>query len=174
MQNYDGQEMIIRLTNKGKFQALPAVSPDMTRAPVFATQQEAEAYIGRPMPQWIATERAKSIAQEPYVEPFLAILSRPELREMRRNIQKLYGYACERDRLGAAAQRAAIRGFGQVSCIGRDIGAARQGVADEYGDESDQAWAAYWKAERAYRLAKHTAMREAGIPVTMFETPELF
>jgi len=173
MRNYDGQEMEIRTTNKSKFQVLPVphTAGDMTRAKVFDTPEEAEAYINRPMPQWVADERARAVAKEPYVEAYSAVLAMPGMLEMRRDIQEKYGYACERSRLAAAAQRAAIRGMGQVSCMGRDIGAVRQGLADEYGDELDSAWQDWAHASGAYEVAVQAAMQEAGIPVEMFRSP---
>lgn len=173
--NYDGNEMEIRVTNRGKFQVLPVshTPGGMASAPVFDTREEAEAYIVRPMPDWIAVERAKSTAQQPFIQTYAAVLARPDMREMRRGIQELYGYASERSKLASDAQRAAIRATGQVSIIGRDIGAVRQSLADEYGDEVDEAWQAWRVACHKYELALQSAMRDAGIPVTMFRSPEL-
>ena len=173
MRDFDGNEMTIRATNHGKFQVLPAnyTPADMTRAPVFATREEAATFTNGPMPQWLAAERAKATASQSYVQTYSDILARPDMREMRRTIQEHYGNYRERGRLAAAAQRAAVRGFGQVSCLGRDIGAVRQGVADEYGDEADQEYRLYVQAEVAYERAVQAAMRQAGIPDGMFRNP---
>lgn len=175
MQNYDGQEMVIRPTKLGKFQVLPVnyTPADMSRAPVLATVGEAQTFISRPMPRWIADERANAAEAAPHVGAYAAVLAHPSLREMRREIQELYQEACHQSKLASDAQRAAVRGMGQLSCIGRDIGAVRQGNADYQADEADDAWRAHRVACHKYELAVQAAMRDAGIPVEMFRSPVL-
>ncbi len=170
MTDYNGQEMVIRTTNNGKFQVLPvAHTPaDMSRAPVFATRPEAEAYISRPMPRWVADENAKQVERQKYNLTYSAILARPEFREMRGNIQDLYGESKWQAKLAADAQRAVAYSIGKISVMGRDIGAARQGTADYQASEADAAEQAWADASRSYETAVQQAMTDADIPVALF------
>jgi len=170
MNDYNGQEREIRETARGRYQVLPAgyTADDMTRAPVFASREEAEIYISRPMPGWIADERERERARLPYVEQYAAILQRPEFREQRARIQDAYAEAAHKSKLAGDAQRAAVRSTGQVSCMGRDIGAVRQGRADEGASEADETWAYHRRLSGEYETALQAAMRESGIPVELF------
>ncbi len=175
MKNYDGQEMAIRTTNGGKFQVLPVPSTpqDMSRAPVFATQAEAEAYISRPMPEWVATERELITERMKYNVAYADILSRPELREMRREIQSLYETMMWQGKLAADHQRAVGYAIGKTSVMGRDIAAVRQQGADYQADEADRATQAWNDACHVYEVAVQQAMSEAGIPIALFRSPVL-
>lgn len=175
MRNYDGQEMTIRTTNGGKFQILPVphTPQDMSRAPVFDTQAEAEAHISRPMPQWVADERGKQSERMKYNIAYSAILSRPDLREMRREIQRLYESLAWAAKLAGDAQRAVGRSIGQVSAMGRNIAEVRQGNADYQADECDRANQAWNDACHAYEVELQQAMRDTGIPIALFRTPVL-
>ncbi len=170
MKNYDGQEMTIRQTNNGKFQVLPVpyTPQDMSRAPVFATQAEAEAYISRPMPEWVATERELITERMKYNVAYADILSRPELREMRREIQRLYESLAWAAKLAGDAQRAVGYSIGQVSAMGRNIADVRQGNADYQADECDRANQAWNDACHIYEVQVQYNMSEAGIPVVLF------
>jgi len=159
--------MKIRETNKGKFQVLRE-DQDLSRAPVFSTREEAEAYILRPIPQWRLDEQALDERRAEYRERFATLLANPELREMRRGIQEAYGEACHQDKLAGAAQRAAVLGMGQISCMGRDIGAVRQERADSQYDEVSQAWRRWNSLCAAYEAEKQLRMEAAGIPVELF------
>ena len=173
MKNYDGQEMEIKVTNNGKYQVLPHGynAHDMSVAPVFATQSEAEAYITRPMPEYVAHERELETERAPYQSQYAAILARPEFREMRRGIQELYSEAAHQSKLHGDAQRAAVRSIGQVSAIGRNIYDVRQDNADYQADEASTAWRAWGDATHKYEVAVQEAMKEAGISIALFRSP---
>lgn len=173
MKNYDGQEMTIRTTNRGKFQVLPVPSTpqEMSHAPVFETHDEAEAYIGRPIPEWVATERELTTERMKYNVAYADILSRPELREMRREIQRFYSEASWASKVAGDHQRAVGRAIGQVSVMGRDIAAVRQAGADYQADDADRAWQVWNDATHAYEVALQTAMVTAEIPVFLFRSP---
>jgi hypothetical protein len=79
------------------------------------------------------------------------VLGLPRLREMRRQIQELYGKACAAGRRLDACYRASVYAGGSVSCLGRSIADAHVGRGDQAADVADEAWADYWTAERAYR-----------------------
>ena len=173
--DYDGQEMTIRTTNMGKFQVLPIphTPQDMSRAPVFATQAEAEAYISRPMPGWIATERELTARRAKYSAAYAGILSRPGLREMRREIQSLYKALAWEGKLAADHQRAVGYAAGSISVLGRDIAAVRQAGADYQADKADRASQAWFDACHTYEVALQQAMFDEGIPIAPFRTPVL-
>jgi hypothetical protein len=175
MKNYDGQEMTIRTTNRGKFQALPVPSTpnDMSRAPVFETKAEAEAYISRPMPEPVAAERELTTERMKYNVAYADILSRPELREMRKEIQSRFGEASWQSKLAGDHQRAVGYAIGKTSVMGRDIAAVRQAGADYQADESDRAWKLWGDATHVYEVAVQKLMIEAGIPIWLFRQPLL-
>ncbi len=175
MKNYDGQEMQIRLTSQGRYQVLPmhCSAADMSRAPVFATECEALAYIVRPMPRWVADERSRAAERDQYIDAYSSILVRPEMREKRHDIQELYSEACWRSKNAADLARAAARSMGQMSVMGRDVGATRLCYADEAADRASDDWAAYGEAYANYERALQAAMVDAGIPVALFRSPIL-
>jgi hypothetical protein len=175
MKNYNGNTMVIRATNRGGFQVLPEnyTAVEMTRAEVFASHDEAVAFILRPMPEPIAFERRHQAAREPHMAAYSSILSQPRFREMRESIQACYNTALHAGKLAGDMQRAAVRATGQVSAIGRDISAARQGYADGLHAETSQAWAAYDSSRQEYELALQNAMVTADIPVWLFRQPVL-
>lgn len=175
MKNYNGQEMVIRTTNNGKFQVLPEryTPQDMSRAPVFPIQSEAEAYIVQPMPQWVADENAKNSERVKYNIAYSEILARTELREMRREIQNLYEHYMWESKLAGDAQRAVAYGIGKISCMGRNVADVRQGNADYQSDQATLARQAWEDSSRSYELAVQQAMVEMGIPVELFRSPVL-
>ena len=175
MKNYDGIEMTIRETNKQKYQVLPAqyTDDDMTRAPVFLTHEEAEAFIAQPIPKWLEEERAQDIERNQYNDTYAKILSASEMREKRAEIQELYSEAAYKSKLAAAHQRAAMMGIGMVSCTGRDIYAVRQSGADYQASEADMAWDEWRAASNKYEIAVQTKMKEAGIPIDLFRSPRV-
>ncbi len=175
LRDYDGNEFVIRTTNKGRFQVLPAgyTPMDMTKAEVFDTEAEARAWIARPMPEWQAFERRHDVIRERYLPAYSAVLAQPEFRGMREGIQDAYNAAVHAGKLAADMQRAAIRGAGQISSAGRDIGAVRQGLADEMARDTDGEWAVYDDARRAYEFSLQQALVAAGVPVWLFRQPVL-
>jgi hypothetical protein len=175
MNDYNGIERIIRETNKLRFQVLPEnyTADDLSRAPVFATRAEAEAYIRRPMPKWVIAESDRAAERSKYTAAYAQILSSPDMREMRRVIQGFYGEACHLSKLAGAHQRAAIRGGGQISCMGRDVGAVRQVYADEVADDASVEWSKYDTACGNYERELQRILTEAEIPVELFRTPAI-
>jgi len=173
--DYTGAELTVRDTNRGRFQVLPVgyTREDMTRAPVFPTRAEAEAYCQREKPTWVADEEERQAARAPYYAAYAAVLARPAMREMRRDIQDLYQRMCWENKLAGAHQRAAARATGQISCMGRDIAAVRQAGADEQASAAGTAAQAWLDACGAYELALQQAMHEAGIPIDLFRSPVL-
>ncbi len=143
----------------------------MSRAPVFETQAEAEAYIALPLPEWVATERELTAERMKYNVAYADILSQPELREMRREIQSLYGRAARESKLAEDHQRAVGYAIGKTSVMGRDIAAVRQQGADYQADQADMTWQAWRDATHAYEVALQTAMVAAEIPVFLFRSP---
>lgn len=172
MKNYDGNEMIIRTTNNGKFQVLPEnyTQNDMTKAPVFNTIQEAEKFIKQPMPQWLADERNIDSERDKYRQEYSKILGRAEFRDMRAVIQELYSEAKHQSKLAWDAQRAVTYKSG-TSCIGRDIADVYQSNADYQANEVDVAWKKYNDANFKYESALQYAMEESGIPINLFRSP---
>jgi len=175
LKNYDGQEMTIRITNNGKFQVLPqpCTPQDMSRAPVFATQAEAETYIVRPMPEWVATERELTIERMKYNVAYAAILSHPEMREMRREIQRLHEIWAWSSKLAGDAQRAVSYGIGHISAMGRNVAEVRQGNADYQADDATRDCQIWNDACHDYERALQQAMSDAGIPIELFRNPVL-
>jgi hypothetical protein len=173
VKNYDGQEMVVRETNRSKYQVIPVphTPHDLSCAPVFTTQAEAKAYISRPMPKWVATGRELTTKRMKYHVRYADILSRPELREMRREIQRLYETMAWASKLAAAHQRAAAHQVGKVSSTGRSVEAAWQANADYQADEATTAAHAWNDAVYIYEIAVQQAMSEAGIPVVLFRSP---
>jgi hypothetical protein len=85
-----------------------------------------------------------------YAQALGLILCRRELRELRANIQSVYGEAMEADRRSACFARAAVYAGGAVSCIGNSIGASRMTESDRIGDEAEQLWAEYGRLNQVY------------------------
>lgn len=164
-------DITIRQTKTGKYQLVRDGQPSRASVmgrDVFNTFAEAEvASVAMrervKLAEQAEVDRLSRIA--PYVDAYARLLQSPDLREMRQEIQGLYGEACHQSRLASAAQRAAIRGTGHVSCIGRDIGAVRQGVADECGSEAESAWGQWNNACHKYEALVDERMTEAGIPL---------
>ena len=175
MKNYNGQEMTIRTTNQGKFQVLPVpcTPQDMSRAPVFATQVEAEAYIARPIPEWEVEETAKWTERMKYNRAYSTILSGPEMRKMRSEIQFRYERMMWESKKAADHQRAVGYAIGQTSVMGRDIAAVRQSGADYQASEADRAAQTWNDARHTYEVALQQTMHDAGIPIALFRSPVL-
>lgn len=175
MQDYDGNEMTIRVTHKGGYQVIPVpCTPyDMSRAPVFDTEALAIAYIQRPIPEWLKLERVKDRERKQYREKYAELLSLPEMRAMREEIQEAYQTAIYRSRIQGDQQRAAVRGAGTVSCMGRNLGDVRQAYADQLASEIDMDWDVYDDRFHKYEIAIQAAMTREGIPVSLFRGPVL-
>ncbi len=162
--------MKTRITSKGKFQVLADDGRPEPMAPVFQTQRDADLWMARTT-EWRDAEAENQAVRAPYTQAYAAVLAQPELRAMRQAIQEAYGEAREQSKLAAAAQRAAVRGMGQISCMGQDIGEARQGTADYQATNADAAWADYHRKFALYSEELQRRMVEAGIPVALFRSP---
>jgi len=159
----------MRITHSGRFEVTrDGIPGSLGRA--FSVRGAAEAYLthrrewAAQLSQINADRREK---QAPHQETYDAILQSPELRGLRRDIQEAYGEACEVSRRAAAAQRAVAYGTG-ISCLGRDIGAARQTEADRQADDADDEWETYDSLFSGYHRRLVMLMRAAGIPDDLF------
>ena len=161
----------IRETKTGKFQLVR--NGELSRASVtgrnvFVTRPEAEQALIAMRARIDDAEVDKiehDARRAPYIIAYAQLLQSPELREMRQNIQELYGESAHQSKLAGDAQRAAIRGAGQIFCMGRDIGQVRQGTADSMASDADGIWAAWSKASTTYEREVDRRMVELNIPL---------
>ena len=100
---------------------------------------------------------------ETYCAAVASVLGLPHMRAMRRGIQETYGVAMQTDRRAAACQRAAVRGAGQISCIGRDRGVVLQGEADRLAEGVSEDWATYDRLSAAYQQERDRLMTARGL-----------
>lgn len=162
LKNYDGENMIIRLTNKGKYQVLPKNytksnqygCSDMCQAPVFLTQRDAILYIKQPMPDWVRRNRQDEEARKPHYENYYRILASENLREMRREIQELYSSAAYAHKLAGDH----LRAHGDDRHM------------EHYIDEDASASSEHVKKSLAYEKLLQKEMRESGIPIKLFRS----
>ena len=118
------------------------------------------------------TEDQEQAERAKYQAQYASVLS--QFRGIRQEIQDAYAEGKLQSKLAGDAQRAAARGNGQYSCIGRSIEGVRQEQADYQASESEEAWGTYWGLMKQYQLALQQAMVEAGIPrdkVHLFRNP---
>lgn len=94
---------------------------------------------------------------------FGLILGLPHMRQMRMKIQSAYADACGAQRRLDAGYRAAARGMGKMSCLGRDMGGAMVSKSDAEASYVAELWEKYNKLSSAYETERRRLLALRGI-----------
>lgn len=109
--------------------------------------------------------RGRAQRQRRGIAPSMAlILGLPHLREMHSAIRAAYSDAADADRRLASAYRAAAGAAGQISSMGRDIGAVRLANADRDAADVSELWAEHRRLSDEYAAEINRMCRIRGLP----------
>lgn len=91
------------------------------------------------------------------------ILSLPHLRAMRKEIQEAFNDAAQAQKILDSRYRAAARGMGEISCIGRDVGERRLSDADRHAEDVTDLWATHRRLSDAYEAERSRLLAKRGM-----------